>query len=259
MAARGWRSHTKPQRQQVGLRIRAAAMWAALVCVALVAAVAPPKPPPAPMLSLSSGDPLRLDAAWVPEKYDEGEIDAYAIEVAAALAPGALGLSWMPVPPLPAGLRTEVQIVRVRADAGSTIAAGYFQLSLELGTVQLLDTISHSTTPPIAVNASGADVAAALDALWSLHLPVASSSASVVRSVAPDTQGGFSWVVTFDPAAFAAVGAAIPLLSATVVGAASLPGAPWTGLGPQVLVTEARRVTQGDASCGERLPVPAGA
>lgn len=150
----------------------------------------------------------------------------------------------------------EKQLVFTRADAGETINDGFFRLAMSYAGVSALDVQQHSITPPIAFDASEAQVKAALESL-----DVISNVQVFRRALAA---GAYEWTVLFDPHGFSTFAdrvdhGQLPLLSLYT----ETISAAWTGGGDQIAIQTLRdgrldHITCSDLCVFDALNLPTG-
>ncbi|DAZ95658.1 TPA: hypothetical protein N0F65_002455 [Lagenidium giganteum] len=129
--------------------------------------------------------------------------------------------------------RHEKQVVWTRADAGQTIADGFFRLTLIYAGRNLLDMHQRTITPQISFDASEAVMKAALESIETI------TNVQVNRT-GPSSDGGYQWTILFDPHNSDVKSldhGALPML---VLYQESIT-AQWSGPGDQVTAEEIRR------------------
>lgn len=134
----------------------------------------------------------------------------------------------------------EKQRIFTRADAGQSIADGFFRLTLSYAGFSVLDVRQRTITPQIPFDASEQQMKAALESLDVI------SSVQVFRSDSPTTPGGYEWTILFDPPLSSRIDRGeLPLLvlyTETV-------SAVWSGPGDQVAIQSLREAELDQVVC----------
>lgn len=134
----------------------------------------------------------------------------------------------------------EKQRIFTRADAGQTIADGFFRLTLSHAGFSALDVHQRTITPQIPFDASEQQMKAALENLDVI------SNVQVFRSGSTTSPGGYEWTILFDPPISSHIDHGdLPLLilyTETI-------SAVWSGPGDQVAIQSLREAELDQVVC----------